>query len=215
MAPVVLLGKAALGMALPLLGSLALNKVGGALATKGRKAVTQNQTPVAGDGYHMTNKGKWVGGKIASFGGAALRGAGNLFLSGVVPAVLSATGGVAKTAGNTGGALVAAGSRIPAHLANIGRSQKQKEVYGNTIFDAVGDISSDLGAAAGVGLASAGNAIGDTFQGTGDFIKLLGMRQSRGDWIVSSMRRLIDKGLTPSQAKDVVLREMISERFSG
>jgi hypothetical protein len=139
----------------------------------------------------------------APLGIKALGGAGKL-AGGVgsaayvlLPLLLNMLGRSTQAAGATAGAAAQAAGNIPKHIAGL-TSNQQRELYGGTIFDVLGGISSDAGAAAGVGLTGAGDAVGGALQ---DASKMLQVKQvaDRTVGLVNNIGKNIqNSGLSPS-----------------
>ena len=126
-----------------------------------------------------------VGGVLSTVGDAG---------KAAIPFLLNTAGRGIQAAGITGGALTQAAGNAPSHIANAMHTQRQKELYGSTPMDAAAGILGNVGEAAGVGISTAGNAIGSSLQDIGNAIRLYNLQNT----VFSNIGKL--RGITPSQA---------------
>ena len=106
----------------------------------------------------------------------------------VLPHILSTLGKGVAAGGATAGAAAKAAGAMPHALAQVGNSDRKREIYGATPMDAAGIIGHNVGDAANVGANAFGNAIGSSLND-------VGYQMRQGQHIKDAMNSVNDMGM--------------------
>lgn len=114
----------------------------------------------------------------------------------IAPFALLGSGRLLQGAGTAAGGLLAAGSNLPSVLSQTPDAKQQ--LYGTTPLDQLGQITSGLGQAAGVGLSAIAGGAGSTVSDLGNSLRLANVQSSLNDRNIDYIRQLQQTHANPA-----------------